>query len=122
MFSGKFRRKLASVDPFQLIPVALFPHEINENGLIALNIPKFKNETFGKLFLSRKAKPYFVIDLDDHGSRMFKHINGENSISQVFEKVRNDGKEPIEQLEERGFIFIQHLFNHKYITFKQLQT
>ncbi len=122
MFTGKLKRKLATVDPYQLIPAPLFQHRVNDSENVEIHVPKFKNEAFGKLFLSKKSKPYHVIELDETGSRVYSRFNGERNIKEILELVRTDGKEPIEQLEERCFSFIQQLFNQKYITFKQLQT
>jgi len=120
VFSNSSKRLLSTTEPYDLIPVPLFPHEENKEGYIMLQIPKFKNRRFGNLFLSKKANPYFIVDLDSHGTRVYRHINGENSIGKILELIQGDGKETIEQLETRSFNFIQQLFNYKYITFKQL--
>jgi hypothetical protein len=122
MLSGRAKRILSSIDPYMLIPVPLYPHEMNESGNIELHVPKFKNQTFGKLFLRKKSLPYFVTELDPLGTRVYLHLNGSNTVKELISLVRSDGKEAIEQLEERTITFIQQLFNYKYITFKQLQT
>jgi hypothetical protein len=122
MFGNKEKRILKTTDPAQLVPVSIFPHTMSEKGIIQLQIPKFKNETFGKLFLSKKSKPYFIIELEEPGTRVYSFINGVHTISEIINKVKSDGKEPLDQPEERIFLFIKQLFNHKYITFKQLQT
>ncbi len=121
MSKSRTKRILSGTDPFELIPVTLYPYETLETGNIALHVPKFKNEKFGKLFLLGKAKPYHIIELDILGTRVYRHINGTNNLFVIFQLVSEDGHEPIEQLKERGLEFIQQLFNHKYITFKQLQ-
>jgi hypothetical protein len=122
VFSGKLHRKISSVDPYELIPVPLFPHAENQSGIIQLHIPKFKNEKFGNLFLSKKAKPHFVVELDAHGSRFYRHFNGDHTIRNILQLVASDGKEPLEQADERCFTYIEQLLKHQYITFKQLQT
>jgi hypothetical protein len=120
VFSASAKRLLSSTEPSELIPVPLFPHEENNEGKIVLHIPKFKNQRLGRFFLSKKTHPYFPVDLDSYGSRVYRHLNGENTIEQILQLIQNDGKEPIEQLETRSYNFIQQLFNFKYITFKQL--
>jgi hypothetical protein len=122
MLSGRAKRKLSETDPYMLVPVPLFHHEMNDSGNIELHIPKFKNQTFGKLFLRKKSLPCFVTELDPLGTRVYKHLNGVNTVKEIISHVRTDGKETIEQLEERTITFLQQLFNYKYITFKQLQT
>lgn len=120
MFSVSKKRILSQVQSTDLVPVSLYPHQINDSGNVELQISRFKSEWFGKLVLSKKDRPYFIIELDPLGSRVYTYINGSNSIGDILQLVRSDGKDPIDQLEERGFKFIQQLFNHKYITFKQL--
>jgi hypothetical protein len=121
MSARKMRKILESTAVADLIPVPLFRHEENETGAIILCVPKFKNQTFGKLFLSKKASPDFKIDLDETGSRVYKHINGERTFAEICALVEEDGKQPIEQLKERSLQFIMQLFQHQYITFKNIQ-
>jgi len=122
MFGNKEKKIFKTTDPGQLVPVSLFPHTISEKGIIQLQIPKFKNKTFGKLFLSKKAKPYFIVELEEPGTRVYKCINGTHTISDIIQMVKSDGKEPLEQPEERIFLYLKQLYEIKYITFKQLQT
>ncbi len=121
MFSGKFHRKISTIDPYELIPVPLFPHAETQTGNIELHVPKFRNMKFGKLFLSKKAKPYFSVELDPQGAKFYIHFNGENPVRSILQLVHSDGKEPVEQADERCFHYIEQLFKLNYITFKQLQ-
>ena len=122
MFGNRAKKILRNTDSATLVPVTLFPHIVNEKDIVELHIPKFKNERFGKIFLSKKSKPHFIIELEEPGSRVYQFIDGSKTISEIIQSVQSDGKEPLDQADERIYMFIKQLFNHKYITFKQLQT
>ncbi len=109
---NKINIKLNILD---LTPKRLLEHEINNDGLIDVLVPKFKIKILQKLLLQNK-NPYIKANFDELGSEVWKLIDGNRSAKDIAallkEKFCN-----IEQIYQRVGLFLQQLYKNNFITF-----
>lgn len=89
---------------------------IEEDGIVKLKIIKFKSKA-GRWLCKALRKPnYFLVNLDEIGSFIWKRCNGKNSIEEILRELeRKFGKE---RMKERLMIFLGMLQRGGYIRFE----
>ena len=107
-----------TVNLFDLIPEQQLDFEESSNGLVTLLKPKFKNKFLVKYFLPRIRKPNFKIKLDQFGSFVWKQCNGNNTVAQIANLLKEKFQDEIELVHDRLALFIQSLAKHEFIAFK----
>jgi hypothetical protein len=103
----------------EMVPYHVVKNYTEENGLITLNLPKFKSPVFTKWLVPNGKSPYIHIKFDKNGSQVWKHINGADSIQKICDRIRENfpGDEGLNQLEERAAKFITELYKSRFIRF-----
>ncbi len=91
-----------------------------DEGIVKLEIPKFKSNFMKSLIPSRKSQNYKV-KLDEIGSEVWLLIDGENRVSDIAEKLREKIGNRLEPAEERITKFLTDLHYQKFIYFKELK-
>jgi hypothetical protein len=88
----------------------------DKEGLVELEVPKFKSK-FGKYFCNLiKKKNTFSANMDKIGSLVWINCDGKNTVRQILEKVNKEFPEEI-NLDQRLFSFIQQMVNLEYIDY-----
>ncbi|GFN37062.1 PqqD family protein [Tepidimicrobium xylanilyticum] len=88
-----------------------------EDGLIQIII--YRNSLFERIVRKLFFTPdKYRIDLDQMGSFIWKHIDGEKSVYQISQLVKGEFQEKAEPLYERLIQFMNILKNNKFIDFK----
>ncbi len=103
----------------ELTPVRVNEHEENE-GLIRILIPKFKNKFLLSLIPKGKSK-HIRVKLDEIGSATWLAINGRKKVNNIVAELREKFGEKIEPAEDRVSKFIGGLNLHNLIYFKELK-
>ncbi len=114
------RKILKSTNAYDLIPIRRCEHTLEENGLVTILVPKFRNEKIAKFMLGRRGK-YIFIHLDETGTFVWLAIDGISSIHALSEKLQLHFEETLEQAGSRVNKFMSRLYEERYITFKQLE-
>ena len=119
--SFKERKKiLKNTNTLDLTPVKLHNDEVNDDGMVTVFVPKFKNELAKKYIVPKLKSSNFNIKLDKLGSEVWKKMDGKNKvheiINQLSEKYGDDFKKP----EERITKYLFQLYEQKLITFNEL--
>lgn len=113
-------RILKNSNAADLIPIRIHSHEIDQNGLVTILVPKFK-KTWISNFLKLKDRSRFIhIELDELGTATWLAIDGVKSIGLIVSELNDKLGQKIYPAEERVVKFINGLYNNRYITFKQL--
>ena len=102
----------------ELIPERLREFETDEDGLISIIQPKFKNKFFRKYLVPRLKKPFFHVHLDEYGSNVWKLCDGAHSIEQIGQLLHQSYGEQVEPVYERLANFFQHLYRLKFIRYQ----
>jgi hypothetical protein len=118
------RTKVAApeINLLDLIPVQNIQSIQNEEGFFVLLKPKFSHPLLIKHLLHRLKKPHYKISLDEVGSFIWKFCDGENTVKDIAEKLKENFGSRIDPLYERLSLFLQNLEKNKFIRFKNLQT
>ena len=119
--SFKERKKiLKNTNTLDLTPVKLHNDEVNDDGMVTVFVPKFKNELAKKYIVPKLKSSNFNIKLDKLGSEVWKKMDGKNKvheiINQLSEKYGDDFKNP----EERITKYLFQLYEQKLISFNEL--
>ncbi|MDT3696223.1 MAG: PqqD family protein [Ignavibacterium sp.] len=119
--SFKERKKiLTNANTLELTPIKVYSDEKNDNDLITVKVPKFRNK-FAVRFISPKLKSdHFKIKLDKFGSAVWTNINGKTKVEKIIKDVKNKFGDELLQEEERITKFIFQLYSQGFISFKEL--
>ena len=118
------RRILKNSNPLELHPVRLHEHQYNQEGTVYLKVPKFRKRWMRDFFISGRRKKHFTIYLDELGTATWLEIDGERSVRQICDKLKEKMGEKIEphhEVEDRVAKFLSQLYEQRYITFRELQ-
>ena len=113
------KKKKESVNYLDQIPRISVPKwEVLEDGLVEVTVENkgFFNVIAQKCF-HRPRTSY--IKLDEYGSCVFQQIDGEKSIYEIGQKVKEHFGKEAEPLYERLTTFFRILAENKYITYKK---
>ena len=110
--------KETKINLLNLIPVQNIKCKKNEEGLIVLLKPKFKNPFLTKHILPRLKKPNYKISLDDIGSYIWALCDGNRTVKEIAKRLKDKFGEKIEPLYDRLSLFLQSLEKNNFIEYK----
>ena len=120
----KRRRILKKTNYLDLRPVRVLAHELRDDGGITLLMPRFKNRVNSALFQPGSKEKFIFIKLDRFGGHTWVNIDGNATVAQICEKLKEQFPEeliPVEETEERVTKFLSLLYQQRYITFIEIQ-
>lgn len=114
-------KKKAEKNILEMIPNQVIKNFTEKDGLVTLNLPKFKSPFFSKWLLPKGKSPFIHIKLDKIGSKVWVQMDGKKSLQDICDKIRkNTDKEgEIPCLEERAAKFITELYKSRFINFME---
>ncbi len=114
-----FKKKKTEYNLLELTPE--LARDFEEKGeLVTILIPKFKSEFFRKLI--PKSKPKDIrINLDELGTAVWKSIDGKKKVSDIVSELSNSYGERIQPAAERIAKFLEEIYKHKFINFKEIK-
>jgi hypothetical protein len=120
--SFKERKKiLKNANTLELTPVKIYSDEKNDEDLVTVIVPKFKNK-YAVKFISPKLKSdHFRIKLDKFGSAVWESIDGKHKVEKIIIDIKNRFGDELIQEEERITKFIFQLYTQGFISFKELK-
>jgi len=114
----KKKKKIDYVNYLDLIPIKEYEHELLEDGLINILIPKFTNRFIVENILPRLRSPHIKAKLDEFGSEVWKLIDGYRTVDEISKKLVEKFDDRIQPVHERITKFLSHLRSHNMIKFK----
>jgi len=112
---GEVKRGINLLD---LIPVKNIECQKNEEGLIVLLKPKFKNPFLAKHLLPLLKNPYYRIRLDALGSSVWELCDGHLTVKELGRKLKDKFGDNAEPLFDRLALFLQSLEKNRFIYYK----
>lgn len=100
----------------ELTPTRNVQWESDENQLVVLLIPKFKNRFTVKYFEPLLAKKHFRLKLDTFGSFVWNQADGNATVMAIGDKMKTHFGDSVEPVYERVGKFIHMLQREKFIT------
>ena len=104
----------------QCIPRPLVGHELNDEGLVNLLVPRFRARWLNWL-QSRLKKPYIKVKLDEIGSAAWLLIDGKNTIEKLGSALEEKFGEKIHPTGERLSLFLGMLKRNKFATWEDVE-
>ena len=111
-------KKNAELNILDLIPKRLLEHELNNEGLIDVLVPRFKIKFLQKL-IPQNISPYIKANLDDMGSKVWELIDGTHTARDIAD-VMKEKLSDVEQIHQRVGLFLQKLYKNNFITFVEI--
>lgn len=119
--SFKERKKiLKNINTLDLTPLKLYTQEIEEEDLVTVLVPKFKNEIAKKFIVPKLKSADFKIKFDKLGSAVLMNIDGHKNVQEIIKSVSMKFGDEIQQAEERIIKFIFQLYEQKLISFNEI--
>jgi len=115
---NKNNKKIPTVEEFNNYkPIRLdFKWKINDNGLVAITVPKF-NSKIGKNFCKFIKKDNdFSANLDKLGSIVWSNCDGSNSVKKILDELKKEFPDE-KNIDQRLYLFLQQMKNLNYIDF-----
>ena len=86
--SFKERKKiLKNTNTLDLTPVRIHSDEKNEQGLITIIVPKFKNELAKKYVVPKLKSDVFKFNLDKLGSAVWSNMDGKKDVQEIIRNI-----------------------------------
>lgn len=119
--SFKERKKiLKSINTLDLTPIKLHSEEKDDDGMVTVIIPKFKNK-FMVNFISPKLKSdKFKIKLDKFGSAVWLMMNGKIKVDKIIKDLKQKFGDELSEADERVVKFVFQLYSQGFISFKEI--
>jgi hypothetical protein len=114
------RKILKQLNYMEATPIRKSNFETDEAGIVTLIVPKFKNVKFNTFFFHQR-KRYFHIALDELGSTVWLHIDGEKNVASLCDKSLELLGEKIQPVHDRVTKFLTMLYEARYISFKEIE-
>jgi hypothetical protein len=116
----KRRKILKKLNYLEVTPIRKCDFNTNEEGVVTLIVPKFKNEKFNTWFLNHR-KRFFRISLDEVGSVVWQQIDGVSKVYEICNKAQAELGEKVQPVDQRVTKFLTMLYDARYITFKEIE-
>jgi len=107
------------INLLDLVPIRNIKWEKKENSLIVLLKPKFTQAFLSKHVLPRLKNPYYRIKLDDMGSYIWESCDGQSTVKELAEGLKNKFGDRVEPLYDRLALFLQSLEKNHFILYKK---
>jgi hypothetical protein len=118
-----FHKKSNSVINYlELTPVRNYDHEVENNGLVYVLVPKFDIKFLDKIMSGFIKSRFFKAKLDEFGTETWLEIDGTKSVQMISEHLHQKFGDNINPVNERLTKFLSQLHNYNFITFKELNT
>jgi hypothetical protein len=115
------RRKILKKSNYlEVTPVRKCDYSSNDEGIVTLLVPKFKNEKFNKWFLNHR-KRFFRIALDETGSVVWLQIDGQRKVYEICNKATEILGEKIQPVDQRVTKFLTTLYDSRFISFREIE-
>ncbi|MBN1541264.1 PqqD family protein [candidate division KSB1 bacterium] len=111
----KKQAKQPAANLLDLKPCHNVAWEKTNDDRIALVTPRVQNPVLRKLFKPLLKNPDFRIFLDEYGSWIWQHIDGDKTVSQLGELMEQQFGEAIQPVYDRLGLYINQLARHRFI-------
>ena len=98
----------------EIKPVRNYQFEVEGERVIVF-VPKFKNRFLVKWLVPRLKRPNFLVKLDEHGSFIWNHCDGNSTVGQISDKMKNKFGENFDPTYERIGKFVSQLMRDKFL-------
>lgn len=114
------RKILKKANYLELHPVRLQKEEIDDENLVTILIPKFKNPVLVKYLVPKIKSPDIKLKLDELGSAAWLLMDGKKNVALVASLLTEKFGDKIQPVNERLTRFLTGLYEQRLITFQEI--
>ncbi len=92
-----------------LRPLALRRSETQESGNEDILVPRFGEHALGRWLMGKVRKPYHRISLDEVGTFIWRRLDGDTSVQEIGDSLKQKFGERVEPVFDRLNVFIAQL-------------
>jgi len=108
------------INYLDLTPVRLHNHNIKDDGLIDVLVPRFSDRILGRYLQPKlKKRPFIKANLDELGTATWLQIDGLNKVGEIISKLDAELGEKISPAQQRITLFLSYLHRNGFINFKE---
>ena len=115
------RAVLKDLNYLEVRPIRNYNETVDENNLVTVLIPKFKNRFAVKFVLPYMQHKFFKVKLDEFGSAAWLLIDKKRSVGEIATELVKQFGEKIQPVEERLTRFFTGIYEQRLITFLEIQ-
>ena len=109
-----------SLNLLELKPARNLKWEVGENGEVILLVPKFQNRFLVKNLMPRIKRPFFKIKLDNYGSLIWNSCDGNTTVGEMSDKLKETFGASFDPSYERIGKFVNQLVRDKFLSIPNL--
>lgn len=118
---GSSKKEKSDINFLELTPIRNYEHEVREDGLIDILVPKFTSK-FGKKFINKKLRyPHIKANLDELGSSTWLLIDGNKKVEEIASELSEKHEDKINPVDDRLIQFLNDLYRNGFIYFKEIR-
>ncbi|MEW6195945.1 MAG: PqqD family protein [Bacteroidota bacterium] len=114
------RKILKKANYLELHPIRLHKEELNEENLVTILIPKFKNPFLVKYLVPKMKSPVIKLKLDELGSSAWLMFDGKKNVGKIASSLTEKFGDKIQPVNERLTKFLTGLYEQKLISFTEI--
>jgi hypothetical protein len=115
------KRAKADVNLLDLVPRRTAEHEIDEERLVTVLMPRFRNRFMQRWLVPRYRSQHIKIKLDDIGSEVWLLCDGTRNVGEIAALMREKFNERIEPCNDRLAVFFKQLEQARFISYTNLE-
>ncbi|MCK9425574.1 MAG: PqqD family protein [Ignavibacteriaceae bacterium] len=115
------RAVLKDLNYLEVRPIRNYSQTVDENNLVTVLIPKFKNRFAVRFVLPYLKHSFFKLKLDEFGSTAWLLIDSKRNVGDIANELVNKFGERIHPVEERLTRFFTGIYEQRLITFLEIQ-
>jgi hypothetical protein len=111
-------KKSKEINLLELKPIRNLKWETGDKNETILLVPKFKNRYLLKWLVPRLKKQNFKVKLDEFGSFVWNHCDGNNTVGEIAEKMKIKFGEDFDPTCERIGKFVSQMIRDSFVIMK----
>ena len=115
------RAVLKNLNYLEVRPIRNYDQSVDENDMVTVLIPKFKNQFAVRFVLPYMQHKFFKVKLDEFGSATWLLIDSKRNVMDIASELVKKFGEKIQPVEERLTRFFTGIYEQRLITFLEIQ-
>jgi len=107
------------INYLELTPYRKYDHNLKEDGLIDILVPRFSDRILGKLLQPRLKNPFIRANLDELGTATWLEINGKSKVGEIISTLEKNLGDKVHPSQPRITLFLSYLHRNGFINFKE---
>lgn len=113
------KRQKDVLNYLELTPYRKYDHNLKEDGLIDVLVPRFSDRILGKLLQPRLKNPFIRANLDELGSATWLEIDGKSRVGEIISTLEKNLGDKVHPSQARITLFLSYLHRNGFINFKE---